>query len=80
MPADATAAKGSPKSLTGLLPFLRPYGGRIAAAGFFLLLAAAATLLFPLALRGLVDGGLAASGSGERLLALREHFLLLFAV
>jgi ATP-binding cassette subfamily B protein len=80
MPADATAAKGSPKSLTGLLPFLRPYRGRIAAAGFFLLLAAAATLLFPIALRGLVDGGLAASGSGERLLALREHFLLLFAV
>lgn len=79
MPADA-AAKGSPKSLTGLLPFLRPYRGRIAAAGFFLLLAAAATLLFPIALRGLVDGGLAASGSGERLLALREHFLLLFAV
>lgn len=80
MPADATAAKGSPRSLTGLLPFLRPYRGRIAAAGFFLLLAAAATLLFPIALRGLVDGGLAASGSGERLLALREHFLLLFAV
>lgn len=80
MPADTTAAKGSPKSLTGLFPFLRPYRWRIAAAGFFLLLAAAATLLFPIALRGLIDGGLAASNSGERLLALREHFLLLFAV
>lgn len=80
MPADATATKGSPKSLTGLFPFLRPYRWRIAAAGLFLLLAAAATLLFPIALRGLIDGGLAASNSGERLLALREHFLLLFAV
>ncbi|AEG93727.1 ABC transporter transmembrane domain-containing protein [Ramlibacter tataouinensis] len=77
-PADP--AKGSPRSLSGLAPFLRPYRGRIAAAGLFLVLAAAATLAFPLALRGLIDGGLAASQRGEQLLALREHFLALFAV
>jgi ATP-binding cassette subfamily B protein len=46
------AASRTPRSLSGLLPFLRPYRGRIALAGVFLLLAAAATLVFPVALRG----------------------------
>ena len=36
--------------------------------------------LFPIALRTLIDQGLADSGHGERLVALREHFLELFAV
>jgi ATP-binding cassette subfamily B protein len=67
------------KSLTGLLPFLRPYRWRIATACLFLLLASAATLAFPIAVRGLVDGGLAAP-PGERLVAVREHFLALFGV
>lgn len=69
----------TPRSLSGLLPFLRPYRGRIALALLFLALAAAATLAFPLALRVLIDQGLAAE-PGERLLALRGHFLLLFGV
>jgi ATP-binding cassette subfamily B protein len=73
------AAK-SPKSLSGLLPFLRPYRGRIALAGFFLVAAAASTLAFPIALKGLIDEGLVNAGPGERLLAMREHFLALFAV
>ena len=68
----------SPQSLSGLLPFVRPYQGRIALAGLFLLLAAAATLLFPVALRTMIDQGIAAD-PGTRLVALREHFLLLFA-
>jgi len=72
-------ANRTPRSLSGLLPFLRPYRGQIALAVLFLLLAAAATLFFPIALRTLVDRGIAAE-PGERLLALREHFLLLFAV
>ncbi|WP_374665462.1 ABC transporter transmembrane domain-containing protein [Ramlibacter sp.] len=72
------AAK-SPQSLSGLLPFLRPYRWRIAAAGLFLLAASAAMLAFPIALRGLIDGGLAAD-PGERLVALRGHFLALFGV
>ncbi len=76
MPASPTR---SPQSLTGLLPFLRPYRGRMALAVLFLLGAAAATLFFPIALRTLIDRGMAA-GPGERLLALREHFLLLFGV
>jgi ATP-binding cassette subfamily B protein len=69
----------SPRSLSGLLPFLRPYRGRIALAALFLLAAATATLVFPVALRGMVDRGIAAA-PGERLLALREHFLLLFGL
>jgi ATP-binding cassette subfamily B protein len=69
----------SPRSLSGLLPFLRPYRGRIALAGLFLLMAAAATLVFPVALRAMIDRGLAAD-PGARLVSLREYFGLLFAV
>ncbi len=69
----------SPRSLSGLLPFVRPYRGRVLLAALFLLLAAVAMLLFPLALRSMIDEGLAAA-PGERLMALREQFLLLFAV
>jgi ATP-binding cassette, subfamily B, bacterial len=73
------AAK-SPRSLSGLVPFIRPYRGRVALAGLFLVLAAASTLAFPVALKVLIDQGLVAAEPGERLMALREHFLLLFAV
>jgi len=75
--------KGNPRSLSGLLPFLRPYRGPLALAGLFLLLAAGATLLFPVALRGLIDGGLvstAQADKGAQVMALREHFLALFGV
>jgi ATP-binding cassette subfamily B protein len=81
MPTSAAApAKGSPRSLSGLLPFLRPYRGRILLAAVLLVLAAAATLVFPVALRSLIDGGLSAADKGAQLLALREHFVELFGV
>ncbi|RYY91479.1 MAG: ABC transporter, partial [Comamonadaceae bacterium] len=80
MPDAAAPPKGSPKSLSGLLPFLRPYRGRIALAAVFMVLAASATLVFPIALRGLIDQGLVEPGHGERLVALRGHFLELFGV
>jgi ATP-binding cassette subfamily B protein len=70
----------APKSLSGLLPFLRPYRTRIGLALVFLVLAAAATLAFPLALRSLIDGGMLPSDKGAQALAMREHFLELFAV
>jgi ATP-binding cassette, subfamily B, bacterial len=73
-------AKASPRSLSGLLPFIRPYRGRIALAGLFLVMAAAATLVFPVALRGLIDGGLTSADKGHQLVAVRTHFLELFAV
>ena len=48
-------------------------------------MAALATLVFPLALRSLIDGGLVTgdtsdAGKGTQLLALRDHFFELFAV
>ncbi len=70
----------SPKSLSGLLPFLKPYRSRIGLAILFLVAAAAATLAFPLALRSLIDGGLVQSDKGTQVMALREHFVTLFAV
>ncbi|RTL46984.1 MAG: ATP-binding cassette domain-containing protein [Burkholderiales bacterium] len=76
---DRPAAKHA-RSLSGLAPFLRPYRLRIALAILTLLLAALATLAFPLALRGLIDAGFEAGNPGERLMALREHFLAMFAV
>ncbi len=76
-------ARGAPRSLTGLLPFLRPYRFHILLSGVFLVLAALATLAFPMALRGLIDGGLVggpADDKGAQAMALRGHFEALFAV
>ena len=70
----------SPKSLSGLLPFLRPYRARIGLALAFLVMAAVATLAFPLALRSLIDGGLIGGDKGDQVMAMREHFGILFGV
>ncbi len=78
-PSDRPKAT-TPTSLSGLLPFLRPYRLQIGLAILFLVLAAAATLAFPLALRFLIDSGLAPAGRGEQALALRGHFAALFGV
>ena len=78
--SPTSPARGAPRSLSGLLPFLRPYSGRIALSGVFLVLAALATLAFPIALRTLVDGGLIHADKGEQAMALRDHFEALFAV
>jgi ATP-binding cassette subfamily B protein len=80
MSSAPNPAPGAIVSLSGLLPFVRPYRGRIAAAGVFLVLAAASTLLVPIALKGLIDQGLVAADPGARVMALRGHFLALFAV
>ncbi|MBK9571458.1 MAG: ATP-binding cassette domain-containing protein [Rhodoferax sp.] len=76
----ASTKPATPRSLSGLLPFLQPYRLRIALAGVFLLLAALATLAFPIALGSLIDGGLVQSDKGAQVMALREHFVALFAV
>ena len=75
-----TSSPSSPKSLSGLVPFLGPYSGRIGIALVFLVLAAAATLAFPVALRSLVDGSLGSSDKTEQIMALRSHFVALFGV
>ena len=80
MPVTSNAAKGSPRSLSGLVPFLTPYRGRIGLAIMFLVLAAVATLIFPIALRSLIDGGLTTGDKGAQVMALRNHFFELFGV
>ena len=67
----------SPKSLSGLLPFIRPYRLQVVLASLFLLLAAATTLAFPLALKVLIDQGLVAQSSSD---VLAESFFELFLV
>ena len=79
-PPPPPTAKASPRSLSGLLPFLVPYRGRIGLALAFLVLAATATLAFPVALRSLIDAGLVQSDKGAQVMALRQHFVALFAV
>ena len=76
----ALAATRNIGPLRQLLPFIRPYRGRVVLALLFLLLAACSTLSFPLALRWLIDGGLTspakvASGGG-----LAVHFAGLFGL
>jgi ATP-binding cassette, subfamily B, bacterial len=81
MPSTSDRPKAeTPRSLSGLLPFLRPYRGRIALALMFLVLAAVATLVVPTAMKSLIDGGLAGGDRGTQLMALRGHFLSLFGV
>jgi ATP-binding cassette, subfamily B, bacterial len=78
---ESERPKGSsPKSLSGLLPFIKPYRGAIGLAVLFLVLAAAATLVFPVALRQLIDGGLVAADRSAQTMGLRGHFLELFGV
>ena len=89
--ADAAAAGGTQRSaaaprlrpLRALLPYVAPYGRQIAVALSLLLLAAAATLTLPYAVKLLVDGGLVlppGTDLGQRMLSIRDHFLLLFSV
>ena len=73
-------ASTTPRSLSGLAPFLRPYWLGIVAALLFLVLAAVSTLLFPIALKSLIDQGVVAADPNARLMALRGHFLALFGV
>ena len=81
MASDSDRPKGSsPKSLSGLAPFLKPYRGRIALALAFMVLAAGATLALPMALKTLVDEGLVGAAPGDRMMALRGHFGALFGV
>lgn len=77
---EAPAAARSPAPLRALAPFLRPYRGRIVLAGVFLILAALTTLVLPIALRALIDQGMVSPDPGDRVMALREHFLALGGV
>jgi ATP-binding cassette subfamily B protein len=71
--ASDVATARDVRSLGGLLPFVRPYRARVAAAALFLVLAAVSTLIFPVALKSLIDQGFIATDPGARVM-LREHF------
>jgi ATP-binding cassette subfamily B protein len=67
-------AKGrSLKPLRTLAPFLKPYRAVMAMAGLAMVVAAAATLIMPAMLRGLVDRGFSASQIAEI-----SHYFFLF--
>lgn len=86
--AAVTGSRRTGRALRRFLPFFRPYRWQTVLAVVFLLLAAAAALSFPVALRLLIDGSLSAvasdstavlgsdSGSGH----ISGYFLLLFGV
>ena len=71
---------GNWQVLLDLWPFVAPYRFTLAATGLFMALAAAGTLLGPLALGVLVDKGLVSPDPGRQLVELRQHFLVLLAV
>ena len=62
--------------LRGLLPFLRPYRWTVVAAAVAMLVAATATLVLPLAGRGLIDHGFDAADAAR----ISQYFLAFLAV
>ncbi|MCK2125688.1 ABC transporter transmembrane domain-containing protein [Thauera aromatica] len=62
MPADAAAGVRRLSALRGLLPFLRPYRGRVVLAFVLLCLGSATLLAMPVVFRDLIDAGF---GKGE---------------
>ncbi|MCX8996798.1 ABC transporter transmembrane domain-containing protein [Rhizobiaceae bacterium BDR2-2] len=66
----------SVKPLLGLLPYLKRYRTLVAAALFFLALAAVATLALPLAVRRMVDHGFSEADSGF----INNYFLMLMVI
>jgi ATP-binding cassette subfamily B protein len=76
----AIGAKARPARCPACCLFCGLTAGHILLAAVFLVLAAVATLVFPLALRSLIDGGLSAADKGQQLMALRTHFFELFGV
>jgi ATP-binding cassette subfamily B protein len=79
--ADRPAAARTPASglsgLRRLLPWLKPYAGRTVLATLFLLAAAAATLIVPVLLKGVIDAGFGGDPA-QRQQQLAQSFLWLF--
>jgi len=82
-------AKGSIKTLIGLLPFLQPYKRQFMLAGLALIVAAAATLAIPYAFRQMIDlgfgssgntGGIGGIGGAKSTVHIDLYFLALFGV
>ncbi|WP_323141487.1 ABC transporter transmembrane domain-containing protein [Massilia phyllosphaerae] len=70
-------------TLSGLLPFLRPYRRQFVLAGIALLVAAGATLAIPYAFKQMIDHGFGAAGAGAAggsIQNVNATFLALFGV
>ncbi|XSG84862.1 MAG: ABC transporter transmembrane domain-containing protein [Methylohalobius sp. ZOD2] len=75
-PPGAADSGGGLHALRGVLPFLKPYAGRLGLALILLTLAAGTALALPWAIRGIIDLGL-----GEAPLAeINRRFLLLLGL
>ena len=74
--AERRAKSKNLAPLRALKPFLMPYRGMIAAAGLALAVAAAATLVMPIAVRGVIDHGFSAEDASR----IGQYFLALIAV
>ena len=77
--ARKAASRPPAKSLTplrALKPFVMPYRGMIAAAGVALIAAAAATLVLPAAVRGVIDHGFSSADAAN----IGRYFFALIAV
>lgn len=66
----------SARPLRDLVPFIRPYGGRLVLALMALAIAAAAMLALPVALRHLIDGGFTSGNAAM----IDRYFLVLIGV
>jgi ABC transporter, permease/ATP-binding protein len=73
--AQGRGKSRSVKPLGALLPFLQPYTAMIVMAFSAMAVAAAATLVMPMMLRGLIDQGFSAAEISE----ISHYFLLFFA-
>jgi ATP-binding cassette subfamily B protein len=74
--AERRAKSKNLAPLRALKPFVMPYRGMIAAACVALVVAAAATLALPIAVRGVIDHGFSAEDAGR----IGQYFLALIAV
>src|SRR5690349_1615234 len=75
-PAAAPARRGTLRPLVALLPFVKRYKGRAALALVALMVASAATLAVPVAVRRMIDLGF----SRERVGLIDEYFAVMIAV
>ncbi|KAA0213010.1 MAG: ATP-binding cassette domain-containing protein [Lautropia sp.] len=76
----SAARRSSWSVLRALWPFMAPYRGRVALAAIALLVAAAATLVVPLAFRQMIDVGFAARAAVSGRANVNLWFLALFGV
>ncbi|MCZ7561073.1 MAG: ABC transporter transmembrane domain-containing protein [Burkholderiaceae bacterium] len=80
MAGPSAARRSSLSVLRALWPFMAPYRARVAVAAIALLVAAAATLVVPIAFRQMIDVGFAARAVASERANVNLWFLALFGV